>query len=53
MLTVFLVVLAVAFVIAAGEAVRGQCQRMLSRPVPLVSANDVHSEARPATALAA
>ena len=32
MLTVLLVLVAVALVATAGEAVRGQCRRMLMRP---------------------
>jgi hypothetical protein len=34
MLTVLLVLIAVALVATAGEAVRGQCRRMLMRPAP-------------------
>jgi hypothetical protein len=33
MLTMLLVLLTVGLIAAAGEAVRGQCRRMLSRPV--------------------
>jgi hypothetical protein len=50
MLTVILLLAAVAVVLVAGEAVRGQCRRMLSRPIPLVSASDVTVEAHPAGA---
>ncbi|MGH8859662.1 MAG: hypothetical protein ACRDVG_00245 [Jatrophihabitantaceae bacterium] len=39
MLMVVLLVAMVA-VVAAGEAVRGLCRRMLARPIPLVSADD-------------
>jgi hypothetical protein len=53
MLTVILFLIVVAAVIAAGKTVRIQCRRMLSRPIPLVSANDVHGDARPGTAVAA
>jgi hypothetical protein len=41
MMTLIVVFAAVALVVIAGEAVRGQCRRMLDRPVPLVSAADV------------
>jgi hypothetical protein len=50
MLTVLLLLAAVAVVLAAGEAVRGQCRRMLSRPIPLVSAADVAPQVRPVAA---
>ena len=53
MMTLIVVLAAVALVVIAGEAVRGQCRRMLDRPVPLVSANDVSAELVPATAAAA
>ncbi len=53
MMTLLVVFAAVAFVVLAGEAVRGQCRRMLVRPVPLVSANDVSVDAQAATAVAA
>jgi hypothetical protein len=53
MMTLFMVFAAVALVVLAGEAVRGQCRRMLDRPVPLVSANDVALDAQPVTAVAA
>jgi len=53
MMTLIVVFAAVALVVIAGEAVRGQCRRMLDRPVPLVSANDVATELPPATAVAA
>jgi hypothetical protein len=33
MVTAILVLLFVALIVAAGEAVRGQCRRMLSRPL--------------------
>ena len=44
MMTLIVVVAAVALVVIAGEAVRGQCRRMLARPIPLVSAADVTVE---------
>ena len=53
MMTLFVVFAAVALVVLAGEAVRGQCRRMLDRPVPLVGANDVALEAQPVTPVAA
>ena len=53
MMTLFVMFAAVALVVIAGEAVRGQCRRMLGRPVPLVSANDVAIDVQPATAVAA
>jgi len=52
MLTLIVLLAAVALIVGAGEAVRGQCRRMLARPVPLVSAHDVAPE-QPATAVAA
>ena len=52
MMTLMVVLAAVALVVIAGEAVRGQCRRMLDRPVPLISANDVPAERVPATAAA-
>jgi hypothetical protein len=33
MVTAILVLLSVALILAAGEAVRGQCRRMLRRPL--------------------
>lgn len=41
MMTLMILLLAVAAVVLAGEAVRNQCRRMLARPIPLVSADDV------------
>ena len=52
MVTVIVLLAAVALVVAAGEAVRGQCRKMLARPIPLVSADDVAVE-QPAGAVAA
>jgi hypothetical protein len=53
MMTLFVVFAAVALVVIVGEAVRGQCRRMLDRPVPLVSANGVAVDAQPTAAVAA
>ena len=42
MLTAFIVLLSVCVVVLVGESVRGQCRRMLSRPlIVLPAAEDV------------
>jgi hypothetical protein len=48
MLTAILVLVSVAMVLAAGEAVRGQCRRMLVRPLAmqLAAREPVGAEAR-------
>lgn len=60
MMTLIVVLAAVALVVGAGEAVRGQCRRMIARPLPLgprrqvVTATDVaQSETAASQALAA
>ncbi len=53
MMTLIVVFAAVALVVIVGEAVRSQCRRMLVRPVPLVSADEVSADLHPARALAA
>jgi hypothetical protein len=45
MLTAILVLLAATLVFLAGEAVRGQCRRMLSRPVILPMGETMSPEA--------
>ena len=52
MVTLIVLFAAVALVVGAGEAVRGQCRRMLERPIPLVSADEIAVE-QPAGAVAA
>ena len=44
MVTLMVVFAAAFLVLCAGEAVRGQCRRMLDRPIPLVSADDVSAD---------
>ncbi|HEY8300889.1 MAG TPA: hypothetical protein VIG48_03230 [Jatrophihabitans sp.] len=56
MLTLIVVFAAVALVVAAGEAVRGQCRRMLDRPLLLqvgTPAAELAGDASPARAVAA
>ncbi|HEY2298607.1 MAG TPA: hypothetical protein VGH43_12815 [Jatrophihabitans sp.] len=53
MVTLIVLLAAVALVVGAGEAVRGQCRRMLGRPIaPAVATESVAAE-QPARALAA
>lgn len=49
MMTLIVFLAAVALIVVAGEAVRGQCRRMLDRPIPLISADQVPAEPQPAT----
>ena len=41
MVTLIVLLAAVALVVGAGEAVRNQCRKMLDRPIPLVSADGI------------
>jgi hypothetical protein len=53
MVTLIVLLTAVALVVGAGEAVRGQCRRMLDRPiVPALNADSVAAE-QPAGAVTA
>ena len=49
MLTAMVLVLSVALILAGGETVRGQCRRMLSRPI---AGTHDETEAAPAQATA-
>lgn len=52
MMTLVVLLAAAVFVVAAGEAVRLQCRRMLNRPVRIARTPEVSAEAQHVTAIA-
>lgn len=50
MMTLIVLLAATLLVVAAGEAVRLQCRRMLDRPVRITGTDEVRADGQPAGA---